>query len=87
MAVKDFTFHPTSGTLVLALPFTKSGTRFDTVAAINRALVNHFRALQPDAFVYNDGSRKFHRPFDDIVFHLRLPQNYFTHLPRSTQDA
>ena len=59
----------------------KSGTRFNTVesiilddAAINRVLCNHFRALQPDALVYNDGSRKFRRLFDDIVYHLRLPQ-------------
>ena len=81
MAVKDFTFHPTNGTCVLALPFTKSGTRFNTVesvilddAAINRVLVSHFRALPPDALVYNDGSRKFRRLFDDIVYHLRLPQ-------------
>ena len=85
MAVKEITFRPSNGTCVLALPFTKSGTRFNTVesvilddTAINRVLCDHFRALQPDALVYNDGSRKFRHLFDDIVFHLRLPQNYFT---------
>jgi len=82
MTVKVFCFHPSLRTCVLTLPFTKSGTRFNTVEsvvldddAIVRRLVEHIRLLKLDSLVFNCGNHKFCALFDEIVNYLQLPRN------------
>ena len=82
LTVKDFPFHPSMCTCVLSLPFTKSGTRFNTVEsvvlddeAIIRRLAEYFRGMPPDALVFDGGSRKFRTLFDEFVNTLLLPRN------------
>jgi len=82
MSVSDFTFNPTLSSCVLALPFTKSGTRFNTVEsvilddeALIRRLHMHFQSLSADALVFDGGNRKFRTLFDEIVTYLHLPRN------------
>jgi len=82
MAVKDFSFHPSLQTCVLSLPFTKSGTRFNTVesvvlddVAIIRRLAEHFRFMSPDTLVFDGGNHGFRSLFDQYVNILKLPRH------------
>ena len=82
MAVGHFTFHPSLCSCVLALPFTKSGTRFNTVESVildDAHLVSRlhtcFRNLPAETLVFTAGSRAFRTLFDDLVSALHLPHN------------
>jgi len=82
LKVQDFTFHPDMRTCVLSLPFTKSGTRYNTVesvilddSAIIRRLAEHFRYLSPDTLVFNGGNHRFRTIFDSLISTLQLPRH------------